>query len=86
MSMNYFILLIKVHRISNRLGWTETSKPEETRLALQDWLPSEHWGPVNAMLVGFGQTLCKPINPLCHECPVQDQCPKIGTKKRKGVE
>lgn len=30
-----------VHRISNRLGWTkkETKTPEETRRALEEWLP-----------------------------------------------
>uniref|UniRef100_A0A4W5K0M8 Nth like DNA glycosylase 1 n=1 Tax=Hucho hucho TaxID=62062 RepID=A0A4W5K0M8_9TELE len=30
-----------VHRISNRLGWTRggTKNPEETRKALEDWLP-----------------------------------------------
>lgn len=30
-----------VHRIANRLKWTKktTSDPEETRKALEDWLP-----------------------------------------------
>ena len=30
-----------VHRISNRLGWTKvpTKTPEQTRKALEDWLP-----------------------------------------------
>jgi len=30
-----------VHRISNRLGWTRkpTKQPEDTRKALEDWLP-----------------------------------------------
>ncbi|KAL4401155.1 orotidine 5'-phosphate decarboxylase [Malassezia pachydermatis] len=30
-----------VHRISNRLGWCKTKTPEQTRLALQSWLPKE---------------------------------------------
>lgn len=30
-----------VHRISNRLGWCKTTTPEQTRLALQSWLPKE---------------------------------------------
>ena len=30
-----------VHRISNRLGWCRTKTPEQTRLALQSWLPTE---------------------------------------------
>ena len=30
-----------VHRISNRLGWVKSStkQPEDTRKALEDWLP-----------------------------------------------
>ena len=30
-----------VHRISNRLGWVKktTKQPEDTRKALEDWLP-----------------------------------------------
>ena len=28
-----------VHRICNRLGWVKTKQPEETRKALEDWLP-----------------------------------------------
>jgi len=30
-----------VHRISNRLGWVKksTKNPEDTRKALEDWLP-----------------------------------------------
>lgn len=28
-----------VHRISNRLRWCKTTTPEQTRLALQSWLP-----------------------------------------------
>ena len=30
-----------VHRISNRLGWCKTKTPEQTRLALQSWLPRD---------------------------------------------
>jgi endonuclease-3 len=28
-----------VHRISNRLGWVKTKQPEDTRKALEAWLP-----------------------------------------------
>jgi endonuclease III len=30
-----------VHRISNRLGWVQTSDPEATRINLESWLPKE---------------------------------------------
>ncbi|XP_020413692.1 endonuclease III homolog 1, chloroplastic [Prunus persica] len=71
-----------VHRISNRLGWVsregrkqKTSNPEETREALQLWLPKEEWDPINPLLVGFGQTVCTPLRPHCGVCNVSKFCP-----------
>uniref|UniRef100_A0A665SVB8 Endonuclease III-like protein 1 n=1 Tax=Echeneis naucrates TaxID=173247 RepID=A0A665SVB8_ECHNA len=59
-----------VHRISNRLGWLRkpTKSPEETRKALEEWLPRELWRETNWLLVGFGQQVCLPVNPLCSVC------------------
>ncbi|XAR54710.1 DNA-(apurinic or apyrimidinic site) lyase [Bertholletia excelsa] len=71
-----------VHRICNRLGWVsqpgtkqKTSSPEETRKALELWLPKEEWVPINPLLVGFGQTVCTPVRPNCGICSVSDFCP-----------
>uniref|UniRef100_A0A8C5DU25 Endonuclease III-like protein 1 n=1 Tax=Gouania willdenowi TaxID=441366 RepID=A0A8C5DU25_GOUWI len=66
-----------VHRISNRLGWLkkQSKNPEETRKALEEWLPREHWSEINWLLVGFGQQLCLPVNPLCSMCLNQHSCP-----------
>jgi endonuclease-3 len=80
-----------VHRISQRLGWT-TKKckiAEDTRKELEAWLPRDQWGEINELLVGWGQTICKPIGPICDECPVSYACPKIdvipSAKKKKSV-
>ncbi|XP_042654284.1 endonuclease III-like protein 1 isoform X2 [Tyto alba] len=66
-----------VHRITNRLKWVkkETRYPEETRAALEDWLPRDLWRELNWLLVGFGQQTCLPVNPRCNECLNQDICP-----------
>ncbi|CAL9700621.1 unnamed protein product [Knipowitschia caucasica] len=66
-----------VHRISNRLGWLRntTKNPEETRKALEEWLPRELWSEINWLLVGFGQQVCLPVNPLCSMCLNQHNCP-----------
>nr|XP_015215439.1 PREDICTED: endonuclease III-like protein 1 [Lepisosteus oculatus] len=66
-----------VHRIANRLGWVKksTKTPEETRVALEDWLPRDLWSEINWLLVGFGQQVCLPINPLCSDCLNKDSCP-----------
>lgn len=76
-----------VHRISNRIGWHKklTGTPEDTRKSLQSWLPYELWSEVNHLLVGFGQTICLPVAPLCHECLNRDICPSssLGRKSPK---
>ncbi|VAX32304.1 Endonuclease III [hydrothermal vent metagenome] len=67
-----------VHRISNRLGYVNTSSPDATEIALCDQLPKNYWMQLNELLVLFGQNICKPISPLCSQCCVSDQCEKTG--------
>jgi endonuclease-3 len=59
---------VHVHRITNLWGWHKTKGPEETRIALQSWLPKELWHEINWMLVGFGQTVCLPVGRKCGDC------------------
>jgi endonuclease-3 len=66
---------IHVFRISQRLGWAKGEKPEEVEEQLKKVFPSEHWNRINQTLVGFGQTLCRPVKPLCHQCQINDCCP-----------
>jgi len=63
-----------VHRISNRLGLVKTKTPEESEKALEKILPRRYWLPYNALLVSFGQQICKPIKPECWRCPVVKYC------------
>jgi len=67
-----------VHRISNRWGYVKTATPEKTEFALRDKLPKSYWIEYNDLLVSFGQHLCRPISPLCSQCPVTQYCAKVG--------
>ncbi|XP_025202334.1 endonuclease III-like protein 1 [Melanaphis sacchari] len=71
-----------VHRISNRLGWVKktTKTPENTRMELESWLPKDLWREVNHMLVGFGQTICRPVGPQCVSCLNKTTCPSAVLK------
>ncbi|CAA7026474.1 unnamed protein product [Microthlaspi erraticum] len=89
-----------VHRICNRLGWVskpgtkqKTSSPEETRVALQQWLPKEEWVAINFLLVGFGQTICTALRPRCGTCSITQLCPSAfketpspSTKSKKSIK
>lgn len=79
---------VHVHRISARLGWVPKKgikTPEDTRIALESWLPREYWREINHLLVGFGQTICTPLRPKCDECYNNVICPSSssmsGSKK-----
>ncbi len=72
-----------VHRISNRMGWIETRKPEESELALEKIMPRRYWIPLNELLVTFGQQICKPISPYCSICQVSDVCEKRSVERSR---
>jgi endonuclease III len=72
-----------VHRISNRWRYVRTKNPEHTELALRRKLPKAYWMVYNDLLVSFGQNICKPISPLCGQCPLDARCPKVGVKQHR---
>ncbi|MCF7918809.1 MAG: endonuclease III [Candidatus Cloacimonetes bacterium] len=76
---------VHVHRISNRLGYVNTTTPLETEMALRDKLPKELWSMYNSYLVAFGQNLCTPRNPHCNLCPIFSECERVNvfTKFKK---
>ena len=79
---------VHVHRITNLWGWHKTKVPEETRMALQAWLPKERWHEINHLLVGFGQTICLPVGRKCGDCTLSERglCPSAVVEKKKVVK
>lgn len=81
---------VHVHRIANLWRWVgagrggkPTKNPEETRVALEAWLPRDRWREINGLLVGFGQTVCLPVGRRCGECEIglQGLCPAADRAK-----
>ncbi|XP_003744683.1 endonuclease III-like protein 1 [Galendromus occidentalis] len=75
-----------VHRLAQRWLWLpkgQTKSPEDTRLQLESWLPSDLWEELNWLLVGFGQTVCGPTHPKCSECLINDVCPNAFKENKK---
>ncbi|XPT01561.1 DNA-(apurinic or apyrimidinic site) lyase [Ascochyta lentis] len=77
---------VHVHRITNLWGWHKTQNPEQTRAALESWLPKDKWHDINNLLVGFGQTICLPVGRKCGDCKLSEKglCPSavVGMKKK----
>lgn len=63
-----------VHRISNRMGLVKTRTPEETEIELMKKIPKKFWLEINDTFVMYGQNICKPVNPMCELCKVNDSC------------
>lgn len=59
---------VHVHRITNLWGWNTTKTPEDTRRALESWLPQDRWREINHLLVGLGQAVCLPQGRRCGDC------------------
>jgi endonuclease-3 len=74
-----------VHRISNRLKFVKkpTKNPIDTERELEDWIPRDLWKEFNSLIVGFGQTICVPVNPKCSQCLNRNLCPSSSAKERK---
>jgi endonuclease-3 len=63
-----------VHRICNRIGLIRTRTPEESERELWKVIPDTFVLNVNDLMVKHGQTICRPISPLCSQCPVSELC------------
>jgi endonuclease-3 len=74
---------VHVHRICNRAGWVKTRNPEETETALRDCLPREYWKRINALLVLYGQQICRPVSPYCSRCVIAAYCGRNGVERSR---
>jgi exodeoxyribonuclease III len=72
-----------VHRIMNIWNYVNTKTPLETEMALREKLPQKYWLAINSILVAYGQSICRPISPHCHDCVINTLCPKQGVTPRK---
>lgn len=74
-----------VHRISNRLGWVNTTTPDRTEEALYAATDRRWWPYINLYLVTWGQNVCRPVYPRCRDCVIRDECRKIGVPDAKDI-
>lgn len=63
-----------VHRICNLLGLVKTEVPDDTEFELTRKVAKERWHDINRLLVRHGQTVCRPVKPMCEKCPISHLC------------
>jgi endonuclease-3 len=75
-----------VQRLSQRLGWTRHSDPEDIEQDLCKLFPRDDWDMLAHTLIFHGRRVCFAIKPACASCGVNEVCPsafkadKIGRK------
>jgi len=74
---------IHVHRISNRCGWLSSRTPDETEAILREILPRKYWKGINALLVLYGQNVCRPVSPYCSRCVIAGHCGRVGVGRSR---
>jgi endonuclease-3 len=58
----------------------KTKSPEETERTLVGIIPKSAWMLVNELMVAHGKSVCRPIGPKCGECPVRNECRRVGVR------
>lgn len=67
-----------VMRVSKRLGWTTSSKPEVVEKDIQRLFDPKLWTKVSDTLIFHGRRCCHAKRPACGACPVAELCPSFG--------
>jgi endonuclease-3 len=79
-----------VQRISQRLGWTKHSEPQDIERDLMALFPRSDWDMLSHTLIFHGRRVCAARKPACAACPVTAECPSafaaenVGRKKAGG--
>jgi endonuclease-3 len=67
-----------INRVSNRLGISESKRPEDTQAAIAEKIPQDRWDDLDIGFIMLGRTCCRPRSPCCGECPVDTLCEHRG--------
>jgi endonuclease III len=70
-----------VRRLSRRLGFSRSLKPDTIEEDMQALVPSETWAQFHQLLVWHGRRTCFARKPACERCVVAALCPKVGVPK-----
>ncbi len=68
------IVDLHVLRVVPRLGITAENTPEKIEKALMELIPKKYWNAAGMSLSYLGRELCRPTNPICTECLMNNVC------------
>ena len=66
---------LHVIRVAPRIGLCDEAKDgNKVEKQLMQLLPKEIWGEIGMAISFLGRETCRPTNPKCIECPIQNDC------------
>ena len=66
---------LHVIRVAPRIGIIpETNDGNKVEKLLMQALPKEIWGEIGMAISFLGRETCRPTNPKCSDCPIQNDC------------
>ncbi len=65
-------------RLSNRLGWTQSVKPDVVEQEVGALFDPSDWVRLNHRVIWHGRRCCHARRPACGACVVADLCPAYG--------
>lgn len=66
---------LHVIRVAPRIGLCDENKDgNKVEKQLMLLLPKEIWGEVGMAISFLGREICRPTNPKCSDCPIQNEC------------
>lgn len=66
-----------VKRLSNLLGFIDSSDPEKIENRLKELLPENYWIVSGHLLMNHGRNTCIARRPKCGECIISSLCPSF---------
>lgn len=65
---------VHVHRVANRLGWTNRNRPSDSHEELEALIPESRYYSLHVCSVSHGRSRCTATNPDCETCPIKRYC------------
>ena len=68
------IVDLHVVRVAPRLGIAQGTDPKKIEKQMMELLDPEDWGQVGMAISFLGREICRPTNPKCPECAMNNVC------------
>ena len=72
-----------VFRVSRRMGFSDGNDVLKVEQDLMDLIPESRWCEAHHWLIFHGRRVRKAQRPLCDQCPVEEDCPKLHFNEKK---